>query len=77
MTNDELQIWRAYRDKRGSLFVGRRVEQAIGNLIAFCHNGKVKQEHWIEPFDVCPHEDVVEVETTFEEEALKRRNKSS
>ena len=71
-----MQIWRAYRDKRGSLFVGRRVEQAIGGLIAFYHNAKVKEEHWIEPFDVCPHEDAVEeVETTFEEEAMKRRQK--
>lgn len=71
-----MQIWRAYRDKRGSLFVGRRIEQAIGGLISFYHNGKVKKEHWIEPFDVCPHEDVVEeVETTFEEEAMKRRQK--
>ncbi|KXO78208.1 hypothetical protein AYL20_07480 [Acinetobacter venetianus] len=68
-----MQIWRAYRDKRGSLFVGRRIEQAIGGLIAFYHNGKVKQEDWIEPSDVCPHED--EVETSFEEEAMKRRHR--
>ena len=46
-------------------------------MIAYYHNSGCKQEHWIEPLDVCPHEDVVEVETTFEEEAMKRRQKQS
>ena len=72
-----MHIWRAYRNKRGSLFTGRRIEQAMGNMIAYYHNSGCKQEHWIEPLDVCPHEDVVEVETTFEEEAMKRRQKQS
>ncbi|KQK46710.1 hypothetical protein ACWXV7_07995 [Acinetobacter baumannii] len=59
--------------KRGSLFVGRRIEQAIGHLMAFYHNGKVKREDHIDPNEFMPHED--EVETTFEEEAMKRRRK--
>lgn len=66
-------MWRAFRIKRGSLFVGRRVEQAIGHLMAFYHNGKVKPEDHIDPTALMPHED--EVETTFEEEAMKRRRK--
>lgn len=66
-------MWRAYRAKRGSLFVGRRIEQAIGNLMAFYHNGKVKPDERIDPRDLMPHED--EVVTTFEEEAMKRRQK--
>lgn len=68
-----MQIWWAYRQKRGSLFVGRRVELSMGDLIAFYHNSKVPQEDWIDPNDVCPHEDVIE--TSFEEEAMKRRQK--
>ncbi|MCE6002014.1 hypothetical protein KSA96_14920 [Acinetobacter pittii] len=73
LSNWEVNIWRAYRAKRGSLFVGRRVEQAIGNLMAFYHNGKVKPEDHADPNDFMPHED--EVETTFEEEAMKRRKR--
>lgn len=68
-----MNIWRAFRIKRGSLFVGRRVEQAIGYLMAFYHNGKVKPEDHVHPFDLMPHED--EVETTFEQEAMKRRQR--
>ncbi|WP_252718644.1 MULTISPECIES: hypothetical protein [unclassified Acinetobacter] len=49
------------------------MEQAIGNLIAFYHNAKVEEKDWIEPIDACPHED--EVETSFEAEAMKRRQK--
>ncbi|MCU4496369.1 hypothetical protein [Acinetobacter ursingii] len=55
-------IWRAYRLRRGSLNVGRRVEQAIGNLMAFYHNGKVKQQHRIDALALMPHEDQPEVE---------------
>lgn len=66
-------MWRAYRAKRGSLVVGRRIEQAIGNLMAFYHNGKVKPEDRVDPNVFMPHED--EVVTTFEEEAMKRRQR--
>ncbi|MDV7379931.1 hypothetical protein R4466_04805 [Acinetobacter baumannii] len=41
--------------------------------MAFYHNGKVKPEDHVHPFDLMPHED--EVETTFEEEAMKRRQR--
>ncbi len=66
-------MWRAYRAKRGSLFVGRRVEQAIGELMAFYYNGKVKPEDHMDPREFMTHED--EVITTFEEEAMKRRRR--
>ncbi|WP_151981702.1 hypothetical protein [Acinetobacter guerrae] len=52
-----MAVWRAYRLKRGSLNVGRRVEQAVGNLMAFYHNGKVKQQHRIDALTLMPHED--------------------
>lgn len=42
--------------------------------MAFYHNGKVSEEHRIDATDLMPHEDVVE--TSFEDEALKRRSKS-
>jgi len=41
--------------------------------MAFYHNGKVKPEDQVDPEDLMPHED--EVETTFEQEAMKRRRK--
>lgn len=53
--------WAEYRQRRGSLNVGRRVEQSIGNLIAFYHNGKVKSHHRIDPLELMPHEDDIEI----------------
>lgn len=41
--------------------------------MAFYHNGKVKPEDHVNPRDLMPHED--EVVTTFEEEAMKRRQR--
>jgi len=41
--------------------------------MAFYHNGKVKPEDHVDPNVFMPHED--EVETTFEEEAMKRRRR--
>ncbi|ENU80010.1 hypothetical protein F975_01762 [Acinetobacter sp. ANC 3789] len=55
-----MAIWRAYRFKRGSLNIGRRVEQAVGNLMAFYHNGKVKEQHRIDALSLMPHEDIPE-----------------
>ncbi|AUC08210.1 hypothetical protein BVG18_00310 [Acinetobacter lwoffii] len=34
MTNAEVSQWAAFRNKRGSLFFGRRIEQGFGNLMA-------------------------------------------
>lgn len=58
--------WAEYRQRRGSLNVGRRVEQSIGNLMAFYHNGKVEAHNRIDPLELMPHEDDVVI--TFEEQ---------
>ncbi|WP_252718009.1 hypothetical protein [Acinetobacter soli] len=57
MTLSEAILWRSYLIKRGSLNVGRRIEQAIGNLMAFYHNGKVKEHYRMNPLELMPHED--------------------
>ena len=67
--------WAEYRQRRGSLNVGRRVEQSIGNLMAFYHNGKVKQEHWVDALELMPHEDDVEI--GFEEQMLADMQKDA
>ena len=53
----EIRIWTNYRSKRGSLNTGRRVEQAIGNLMAMYASGKVGKSVKISPIDFMPHED--------------------
>lgn len=53
--------WAEYRQRRGSLNVGRRVEQSIGNLMAFYHNGKVDAHNRIDPLELMPHEDDIEI----------------
>ena len=58
--------WAEYRQRRGSLNVGRRVEQSIGNLMAFYHNGKVETHNRIDPLELMPHEDDIEI--SFEEQ---------
>ena len=47
--------WRVYRKKRGSLFIGRRVEQAIGNLMATYLSSKGAQN--VKALNFMPHED--------------------
>lgn len=52
-----MAVWRAYRLKRGSLNIGRRVEQAVGNLMSFYANSnKGKGAKAFSPFDFMPHE---------------------
>lgn len=52
-----MAFWRAYRLKYGSLNIGRRVEQAVGNLMAFYANSnKGKGAKAFSPFDFMPHE---------------------
>ncbi|RLZ06650.1 hypothetical protein EAH57_15545 [Acinetobacter sp. 2JN-4] len=68
LSNAEFQIWRAYRERRGSLFIGRRIEQAFGSFMAFYHNGKVKEEDYLEPTLFMPHEDKPkEIEISLDE----------
>lgn len=66
----EFLKWAAYIKHRGSLNVGRRVEQAVGNLMAFYHNRKVQKQHRIDPLMLMPYEDRPEVEEVDLFEAL-------
>lgn len=68
-------IWWAYREKRGSLFYGRRIEQAIGNWMAHYTMFKVKDPEDVSALTYMPHEDVPE--TSFEEERMKAIRKKS
>lgn len=55
----EIQQWAEYRKRRGSLNIGRRIEQAAGNIMSFGYNMKTKAEDWIDPLELMPHEDDV------------------
>ncbi|WP_448761823.1 hypothetical protein [Acinetobacter tandoii] len=68
-------MWRAYREKRGSLFIGRRVEQAMGNFMAHYTMFKVKDPESVSALTYMPHEDAPV--TSFEEERLKAIKKKS
>ncbi|WP_151768891.1 hypothetical protein [Acinetobacter colistiniresistens] len=50
-------IWRAFRNKRGSLFFGRRIEQAAGNLMAHFTRFKVKEGTKVDAYTFMPHEE--------------------
>lgn len=56
-------MWRAYRQKYGSLFFGRRIEQAFGNWTAHYTSLKIQKE--TDPFDFMLHEKAPEL--TYEQ----------
>ena len=60
LTMLEINQWAEYRHRRGSLNVGRRVEQAVANMMAIYINGQ-RTDNYIEPLELMPHEDDVEV----------------
>lgn len=60
----EVNQWAEYRNRRGSLNVGRRVEQAIGGMGAIFINRELASEDHIEPLLLMPNED--DVEEAFE-----------
>ena len=60
LTMLEINQWAEYRHRRGSLNVGRRVEQAVANMMAIYINGQ-RTEDYVEPRELMPHEDDVEV----------------
>lgn len=62
----EINQWAAYRSRRGSLNIGRRVEQAAANIIAMNINKGFKCEDWVEPLEFMPHED--DIVESFEEQ---------
>lgn len=53
--------WAEYRQRRGSLNIGRRIEQSIGNALAWDFNNKVAAHHRIDPLELMPHEDDIEI----------------
>ncbi|NHC02322.1 hypothetical protein G9F31_00795 [Acinetobacter sp. 187] len=70
----ELQTWRAYRQKYGSLFVGRRLEQEFGRLFARYMNTKLPADKQIEdPRIYMVHEEMPVL--TYEEERMKQIEK--
>ncbi|WP_218646841.1 hypothetical protein [Acinetobacter sp. SwsAc6] len=55
ITNAEVSQWVAFRNKRGSLFIGRRIEQGFGNLIATYLGSKGAKDVKAQSF--MPHEE--------------------
>lgn len=55
MTNAEVSQWAAFRNKRGSLFTGRRIEQGFGNLMATYMGSKGAKN--VKAISFMPHED--------------------
>ncbi len=72
LSNSEIQIWRAYRKKYGSLFFGRRIEQAIGNWMAHYTRFKVKEGSKVDARDFMPHEEKLEIPEMSLEEYMMR-----
>ncbi|WP_457548217.1 phage tail assembly protein T [Acinetobacter radioresistens] len=55
LSSRELKLWRAFRQKRGSLFFGRRIEQGFGNLMATYLGSKGAKN--VKALSFMPHED--------------------
>ena len=55
LTYAEVSMWVAYRNKRGSLFVGRRLDRAVGNFMATYLSSKGAKN--VDPLNFMPHED--------------------
>lgn len=72
MPQAEISFWLEYRRRRGSLNVGRRVEQAIAQLFANYFNSKVKASDRIDPIKLMPHEDQPEELVISIDEAMER-----
>lgn len=64
MTNAEVSQWAAFRNKRGSFFTGRRIEQGFGNLMATYFGSKGAKN--VKAISFMPHEDQPE-ELSLEE----------
>jgi len=64
MSRAEFMKWIAFRNKRGSLFTGRRVEQMVANLMALYANVNSKNGGH-DMYDFALHEE--EPELTLEQ----------
>lgn len=56
-------MWRAYRNKYGSLFFGRRIEQSFGSWTAHYTSLKIHKE--VDPYDFMPNENAPDL--TYEQ----------
>lgn len=63
LTMAEVNQWAEYRYRRGSLNVGRRVEQTAANMMSIYISSNGND---IEPIELMPHED--DVVETFEDQ---------
>lgn len=61
LTMLQINQWAEYRRRRGSLNIGRRIEQTMANMMAIYINGQRKAEDAIEPLELMPHEDDIEI----------------
>lgn len=70
-------VWRSFYNKYGSLFFGRRIEQAVGRFHAFYATVNTKEEYrdQVDVFDYMLHEEAPE--TSFEQERIKAIEKKS
>lgn len=59
LTLSEVMIWAAYRSERGGFNIGRRVEQATGNLMAHYTRYHSKDPESVNALAFMPHEDYV------------------
>lgn len=66
LTMLEINQWAEYRSRRGSINIGRRVEQAAANIIAMNINKGLAGEYWVDPLTFMPNED--DVVESFEDQ---------
>ena len=65
-------MWKAYREKYGSLFVGRRIEQSVGNLLTHYFNSKLPDGKRIDDARVFMlHEQIEKKEISLEDYMMK------
>ena len=76
ISRPELMTWRSYRDKYGSLFFGRRLEQEFARLFVRYFNSHASEDERIEDArEYMLHEEIPP--TSFEEERMKAIKKKS
>lgn len=71
MSQAEYLIWKAYRLKRGSLFFGRRLEQAIGGFSALYMSGKGVKS--VDAYSFMPHEQKPQAQEMSLEEYMMQK----
>lgn len=61
----EVNQWSEYRQRRGSLNIGRRLDQSLANIGSIFINRELNSEDQINPLILMPYED--DVVETFED----------